>query len=112
MRVILTLLPLLLLAACAAPVAREPGTSSIPAVGEIDIHCTETDPHPIAVGITADYDVTYEQVMTWFCSGFSFENILIALQTAEATGYEPGVLLEMLLDKDWEQVWSEIGLTQ
>jgi len=109
MRITLALLPvLLLLAACSAPFSYEYGGAPEPTV---DIHCTDTDPHPIAVGITETYVVTYEQVMTWFCTGYSFDNILIALETAEATDSDPDVLLEMLLEKDWEQIWSEIGLT-
>lgn len=111
MRITLALLPiLLLLAACStAPGLTGFGVSATPT---IDIHCTDADPHPIAVSITGTYDVTYEQVMTWFCGGYSFENILIALETAEATDYDPDVLLQMLLEKDWEQIWTEIGLTQ
>jgi len=110
MRITLALLPsLLLLAACAAPLSYEYGGAPEPTV---DIHCTDTDPHPIAVSITETYDVTYEQVMTWFCSGYSFDNILIALETAEATDSDPDELLEMLLEKDWEQIWSELGLTE
>lgn len=110
MRITLALFPLLLLlSACGAPGLAGFNTSVTPTV---DIHCTDTEPHPIAVGITEDYDVTYEQVMTWFCSGYSFENILIALETAEATGYDPDVLLQMVLEKDWEQIWEEIGLTE
>lgn len=73
--------------------------------------CSELDPHPIGASIAADYEVTYEQVMTWFCSGYSFENILIALETSEAVEVPAEDLLEMLLEMEWEQIWVEVGLT-
>lgn len=104
----LTLL-FLLLAGCTAA----PGSSSQDDQARVvvDIHCTDTDPHPMALSISETYDVTYEQVMTWFCSGYSFENILIALETGEATDMDPDLLLQMLLEKDWEEIWDEVGLT-
>jgi len=76
-----------------------------------DADCTELDPHPIGASIAADYEVSYEQVMTWFCSGYSFENILIALETSEAVEVPAEDLLEMLLEMEWEEIWVEVGLT-
>jgi hypothetical protein len=73
--------------------------------------CTYTDPHPIGQSIAETYAVSYQQVMDWFCSGFSFENILIALETSEAVDIPPDTLLEMLLEKEWEEIWQEIGFT-
>jgi hypothetical protein len=116
----MSLLPLvILLAACglAAGPAQEtldPGaTQTLPGEtdGAIDIHCTETDPHPLGLSIAETYNVSYEQVMTWFCSGYSFENILIALETGQAMDIPPDTLLQMLLEKDWEEIWVEIGFT-
>lgn len=76
-----------------------------------DTNCTDLNPHPIGASIAADYEVSYEQVMTWFCSGYSFENILIALETSEAVDVPAEALLQMLLEKEWEQIWLEVGLT-
>jgi hypothetical protein len=72
--------------------------------------CTEQDPHPIGQSIAQTYEISYEQVMLWFCSGYSFENILIALETEEAVDIPAEVLLEMVLDKEWEEIWKEVGL--
>lgn len=77
----------------------------------VDTDCTDLNPHPIGASIAADYEVSYEQVMTWFCSGYSFENILIALETSEAVDVPAEALLEMLLEKEWEEIWVEVGLT-
>jgi hypothetical protein len=49
-------------------------------------------------------------VMTWFCGGYSFDNILIALETSEAVDVPADGLLQMLQEKEWEQVWVEVGL--
>lgn len=76
-----------------------------------DANCTDLNPHPIGASIAADYEVSYEQVMTWFCSGYSFENILIALETSEAVDVPAEDLLQMLLEKEWEEIWVEVGLT-
>ncbi len=73
--------------------------------------CTFTDPHPIGQSIAQTYQVSYQQVMTWFCSGYSFDNILIALETSAAVDIPPDVLLNMLLEKEWEEIWEQVGLT-
>jgi hypothetical protein len=80
-----------------------------PSPGTESAGCTGSEPHPIGLSIAGDYDVPYEQVMEWFCSGYSFENILVALETGEATDIPPETLLLMLLDMEWEEIWDEIG---
>jgi hypothetical protein len=79
--------------------------------GASDDQCTYTDPHPIGMSIADTYQVSYEQVMSWFCSGYSFDNILIALETSDAVDVPPDVLLDRLLETDWEDIWEEVGLT-
>ena len=78
----------------------------------IDIHCTETDPHPVGQEIAENYDVTYEEVMTWFCGGHAFDDILIALETSEATAVTVEDLLTMSEKMSWEEIWVEVGFTQ
>ncbi len=75
----------------------------------VDIRCSESDPNPIGQDIATTYGIPYEQVMLWFCQGYSFDNILIALETSEATDIPAETLLQMLLEKDWETIWQEIG---
>jgi len=105
-----------------APTGAKP-EANVPAEGDnnqetdagtetIDIHCAETDPHPIGQEIAETYDVTYEEVMTWFCSGYTFDDILIALETSEATNVKVGDLLSMSEEMSWEEVWVEVGFTQ
>jgi hypothetical protein len=90
-------------------------SSSVPApAGEavIVFECTDTNPHPLGQSIAETYDVSYEQVMTWFCDDFTFDDILIALETGEAMDIPVSVLLEMRVEKTWAEIWAEIGFTQ
>lgn len=95
---------------CSEGIDRGTGTpASTASSGGID--CGVSHPHAIGENIAESYDVPYEQVMTWFCEGYSFDNILIALETSEAVGVPAETLLEMLLDQEWEEIWVEVGLT-
>ncbi|MBN2043537.1 MAG: hypothetical protein JW757_00850 [Anaerolineales bacterium] len=79
---------------------------------EIDA-CYANPDHPIGQQIAADYagQTTYSEVMDWFCSGFEFEDILTALETADLSGYHAEILLTMLeYGQTWEEIWAEIGL--
>jgi hypothetical protein len=87
-----------------------PSSESSDSVGSYDC-AGGGDPHPIGENIAATYEVSYQQVMAWFCSGYSFENILIALETSEAVDIPAETLLQMLLEKDWEEIWVEVGFT-
>ena len=73
--------------------------------------CTETDPHPIGEQIAGTYEREYNEVMTWFCNGDTFDDILIALQTSEATGVSVEELLQRNYEVGWDQVWEETGFT-
>jgi len=74
-------------------------------------NCADNNSHPIAQSIATTYAVSYQQVMTWFCSGYSFENILIALETSEAVDVPAEALLEMLHEKEWEEIWADVGFS-
>jgi len=82
-----------------------------PIEGAVNINCTETNPHPVGQSIAAEYGVTYEEVMTWFCSGDTFDDILLALETKELTGVSVEELLERNREVGWDQVWEDLGVT-
>lgn len=78
-----------------------------------DFDCADNNgQHPVGQSIADTYKVPYEKVMNWFCDGYSFDNILIALETSEAVNVPADTLLEMLLQKEWEQIWSEVGFLE
>jgi len=76
-------------------------------------NCLGDETSPIGQTIADEYDtVTYEQVMTWFCSGAEFEDILVALETEEQTDTSADEMLKMLADGfTWEEIWQLVGLT-
>jgi hypothetical protein len=76
--------------------------------------CYGTEANEIGLGITENYEGTiYEQVMTWFCNGAEFEDILVALQTEQLSNVPAEEMLIMLADDwTWEEIWQVIGLTE
>lgn len=78
--------------------------------GEPATRCTEVDPHPLGVSIAEKFDVSYERVMTWFCSGHTFDEILIALQTSGMSDRAVEELLAMRQTRSWDQIWVELGV--
>ncbi|MFC1936812.1 hypothetical protein ACFLYP_04010, partial [Chloroflexota bacterium] len=70
--------------------------------------------HPIGEAIAESYEsADYEQVMTWFCNGAEFEDIMTALETeqdSELTAEE--LLLKLAEGQSWEEIWVEIGLIE
>jgi hypothetical protein len=85
------------------------GQASTPEA-QAEAKCPDTDPHPIGQSIATRFDVTYDQVMLWFCRGEEFDDILLALQTGRLTGHDVEELLEWREQAGWEQVWSDLGL--
>ena len=74
--------------------------------------CPGDEINPIGESIAADYTfVTYDQVMTWFCDGAEFEDILVALETQDVTGEPAEDMLQMLVDGlTWDDIWLLVGL--
>lgn len=68
---------------------------------------TSTHRHPIAGKIASTYEVAYDQVMEWFSSGSSFEDILLALETDRLTELTVEDLLARAAEVSWEQLWDE-----
>ena len=79
--------------------------------GTVNPECINSEMSVLGRDIAAQFeDVSFEQVMTWFCSGAEFEDILIALQTEKVTGQPAQRLLEMLVtDLTWDEIWQSIG---
>jgi hypothetical protein len=73
--------------------------------------CLGPEIHPIGQGIANQFEeASYEDVMTWFCNGAEFEDILIALQTQKDTGEPAEDLLKVLAEgQTWEEIWDAIG---
>lgn len=79
---------------------------------ENNIYCNGEEVHPIGESISQTYDVEYEEVIRLYCSGFTFDNILLAFATSQQTDFEysPRELLQMKLTMSWDEIWNEIGI--
>ena len=77
--------------------------------------------HPVAAGIAERYEVEYNTVMTWFCSGkYGFGEIMLALETSKylaelGTVLTPDEILALKLDQfkgeggaGWGAVWKTL----
>jgi len=73
--------------------------------------CADAEPDPIAQSIASTYEVSYQQIIDWYCAGSSFDDILVALETSLATDIPAKMLLSMREEKEWEVIWVEIGFT-
>ena len=75
--------------------------------------CLGDEISPLGKSIAEEYDFSsYEQVMTWFCNGAEYEDILVALETQSQTGTPADEMLKMLAGgSSWDEIWQQIGLT-
>jgi hypothetical protein len=76
-----------------------------------NLECLNSEMSVLGKNIASQFeDVSFEQIMAWFCNGAEFEDILIALQTEKVTGQPAQGLLEMLVtDLTWDEIWQSIG---
>jgi len=87
---------------------------TLPPVEPVAPNCLGDQSSSIGRSIADDYESTsYEQVMTWFCNGAEFEDILVALETEAQTDTSADEMLKMLADGfTWEEIWQIVGLTE
>ncbi len=79
-----------------------------------DADCPGEETNTIGQGIADEYEfASYEDVMTWFCNGAEFEDILVALQTEEQSGTAAEEMLVMLAGGfTWEEIWLVVDLIE
>jgi hypothetical protein len=94
-------------------IAPEPAQPATPEVETVPPNCLGGAASPIGQSIAEEYEsVSYDQVLTWFCNGAEFEDILVALETESQTGIPAEEMLQMLADGfSWEEIWQIIELT-
>jgi hypothetical protein len=88
---------------------------------EVNDYCTNWGElqHPVGSGIALRYDVDYELVMTWFCQGYGFGQIMLALETSkilatnpDADQFSPEELLTMRTNQlGWGEIWKTLKFT-
>jgi len=75
--------------------------------------CLGDNVSPIGQAIADQYEsASYNQIMTWFCNGAEFEDILVALETEIQTDTTADEILQMLAEGfTWDDIWLITGLT-
>jgi len=75
-------------------------------------NCMGDEIVPMGQTIADDYPFSsYEQVMTWFCNGAEFGDIITALETESQTGFSADEMLHLLSQGfTWEDIWQHIGI--
>lgn len=76
-----------------------------------DNNCSATNPHPLAEGMSETFEITYDEVMTLYCDGYAFSDILLALETSELVDQSPSALLARLRTRSWQEIWDELGVS-
>ncbi len=73
--------------------------------------CTGNDPHPAGEKLAAEYDVEYDDVMGWFCDGYGFGEIVLAIEAADQAEMDIDEVLDMKGEQGgWGRVMQELGL--
>ena len=95
-------------------IEQEAPTAYTDVVGTLEAVCPGESTNTIGQGIADEYEFTsYEEVMSWFCDGAEFEDILVALQTEDQTDFPAEELLEMLAEGlSWEDIWLVVDLME
>jgi hypothetical protein len=75
-------------------------------------YCTQSEePHPFGTLLAERYETDYATLQAWFCGGFGWGQVMLALQTSEITGGDPGALLELRSGgAGWGEIWQELKL--
>lgn len=73
--------------------------------------CLNPAAQALGSSIAGSYGISVEAIMDWYCSGYAFEDILLALQTTAQVELSPDELLHRLgQGQTWDEIWVDIGL--
>ncbi len=89
----------------------EPVQDALPLVETAAPNCLGDEISPIGQSIADEYETaSYNQIMTWFCNGAEFEDILVALETEAQIDTSAKEMIQMLADGfTWEEIWLVTG---
>jgi len=75
-------------------------------------YCVQSEvQHPAGARLAERYEMPYEDLQAWFCQGFGWGQIKLALQTAKLKGVDAADLLQARLDgQGWGQIWQGLNL--
>lgn len=90
-----------------------PGDEQQPPAEGAEPVCYQGQIHPVGLSLAARYSVPYEDVMGWFCQGFGFGEIMLALQASQNTELTAEDLLLLKLELGgWGEVWKYLAMLE
>jgi len=72
--------------------------------------CSTLNPHPVAQGMEQKFDVNHDEIMTWYCDGYAFSDILLALETSDLADVPVLDLLPLVRNQSWDEIWDDLGI--
>jgi hypothetical protein len=116
---ILTLLLILTLVPAAFAKVEDDEVSDFCTDTSTYLHPEEGFQHPVGSRIALRYEVEYPVVMSWFCQGYGFGQIMLALETSkilatnpDADQFSPEELLTMRTNQlGWGEIWKTLKFT-
>ncbi|NMC54544.1 MAG: hypothetical protein GYA48_13005 [Chloroflexi bacterium] len=75
-------------------------------------YCTQSeDMHPMGARLAERYEMDYTTLQGWFCEGYGWGQVMLALQTGTAMEMDPAMLLEARdAGEGWGNIWQELGM--
>ena len=87
-----------------------PTPSPTPTPGEPGV-CTGANPHPTGTRLANRYGAPYQEIMSWFCSGFGFGEIDLAYSLSHQTGVPVNQIFNMRRSGlGWGQIKKQLGV--
>ncbi len=91
----------------------QPVEGEEPPVSEPPLSNCTNQTHPVGVKLAATYAVPYKTVMGWFCQGFGFGEIVLALQASQNSELTPEEILLLKVELGgWGEVWRHLAMLE
>ena len=76
-------------------------------------HTTDVTPNPEVTSFAAQLGLTYESVLSWYYTGYSFETIQVVYDMSVLAGASVDQIYEMrvLEGQSWDQIIEALGIT-
>ena len=108
---VLTILLLLSVAPVVGAQSGGEGENENEGPGENFYCLNRSEEHPVAARLVGNFEVPYDVIMDWFCGGFGFGEIKMALQISTTAGVSPDELLQMKANgTGWGVIRKGFGL--
>ena len=66
--------------------------------------CQQDKTQPDAQRLSQDFGVSYEEIMIWYCNGYSFDEIELAYSLSEMSGQPVYVIFNLHKNMSWTEI--------